>query len=222
MERFTNVVGTPSTPKFVEAVIRGELLTTGGEIVPCLNVFHFKHHSGPTTTDPLNFLSSFTGGIQAELLAATVARYTLSQTEARFMDSPAEPVGIQVVEANGDIETDPYASDAAVYMLLRTGYRGRSFKGAKHFGGLAEEDTVADQLDASGIVNWGAVGAVIEDWGVTGLDDGDGNVYKLVVLQPTNSDLQADPSIFTGAVVVDVLLNKTIGTMGRRRQKTIR
>lgn len=222
MSVFRDVVGVPANPNFFRWTLKGELLTTGGQVKKCLNVFDFKRFSGSAAPDRSAIDGSLWTIIQGHLTAATVARYTVPRRSVRFLDDPTDAeVEYTSTPLTGSQEGDGYASDSAVYMLLKTGARGRSFKGSKHFGGLCEDDTINDQLDASGIALWTDVLNDLKTYGITGVAIG-ANVWKMVVVSTLLSDLEAYPAVITGADISNVLLNLTIGTMGHRRQKTVR
>lgn len=223
MSVFRDVVGVPANPNFARVVMRGQLATTGGEVKKCYNVFDFRRVVGSVAPVKANIDTIFWTTIAGVLAPATVSRYTVPDRTWRFLDDPsdAEVAFNSAPLAGEQDEGDGYASDSAVYYLFKTGARGRSFKGSKHFGGLCEDDTVNDQLNASGITLWGAVKTNLTTMAVTGLVEGS-NTWRLVVVSTLLSDLEAYPAIITGADVTEVQMNLTIGTMGHRRQKTIR
>lgn len=219
--RFVNDVGTPSNPKYVEVVQRGSVLTTGGEVKPSLNVYHFRRKSTGATFDPTNVVAAIATAIEGTVVNAMNVRYTLTQWECRGMDDPSLATAIQPSGAVGQVTTDSYDSCSAVYFLIRTGYRGRSYKGSKHYTPLSEEDTVNDQLAGTGLTNWTAVKTMLAGL-ITGVTDTDTNVWYPIILSRELSSLDSNPAIFTGADWNEVLLNKTVGTMRRRKQKTVR
>lgn len=215
-------VGVPSNPNFFEWILKGNLLTTGGENKACLNVFHFRRFSGSAVPNAGAIEAAIWSSLATPLTAATVSRYTVPLRTLRMMDDPASAaIDYTANPLTGGLEEEGYASDSAVYMQLVTGARGRNFLGSKHFGGLSEDDAEDDQLDASGVTHWDAVRDVLAGWGTAGATV-DGNNWRLVVLSPSLSDLVSYPSVFTSADIASVALNLTIGTMGGRRQRTVR
>jgi len=217
-----DVVGTPSTPLFAEWILQGNLATTGGQDKKCLNVFHFHRATGSGTPNEADLDTALWTILKPHLEAATVLRYTVPRRTLRLMDDPSRAaVELTATPLTGTLEDDGYASDSAVYMQLLTGARGRNFLGSKHFGGFSEEDTENDQLDASGITNWGAVKTDLVTFATTGVTSSSG-LWNMIVLSQSLSDLEAFPSVFTYADITGVALNLTLGTMGGRRQRTVR
>lgn len=218
MSKFTNLVGDVDAPFFVEWSILGAL-TMAGDTGPkkCYNVFDFRRLDNGNPFSPANIHAALWAAIDGPLLAATVDAYAPIKTATRALDDPSALEVETATVGNGTLEEDPYASDDAVYMQLRSGFRGRSLNGSKHFGGMSEESIDAGYLNAGGVTLWDAVRDVLTTWSTAGQADADGNTWFLCIVSRLNSNLESAPCIFTGADVATVGLNKRIGTMGRRR-----
>lgn len=218
MPKYTNEVGDIVNPKYARVIMKGNIATVAPEAtVKCYNVFDFRRDNNSPPFDPENLKAAFASALQTPVLSASNEDYILGSYETRQLDDPTSPLLVSAVGVNGSSDEDLYASDTAVYMQLKTGYRGRSFMGSKHFGALSEDQVTEGYLNAGGRTAWDAVRDIIQAMGTTGITDDDGNVWRLVVLSQLNSDLEASPAIFTAAQVETVLLNDRIGTMGRRR-----
>jgi hypothetical protein len=222
MALFRNLVGIPANPLMVEVISRGTLTTSNGTVKPILNVYHFRKTAGSSPTNSTNVVAAVAAALVGPFTNTLNARYTLTQWECRPLDDPASATAIQPDGTQGQITTsDSYDSCSCVSMLIRTGFRGRSFKGAKRFGPLSEGDTTNDQLVGTGLTNWTALRDALRSI-MTGIVDSDSNTWTPVVLSTTLSTLDSLPAVFTGADWADVLLNKTIGTMRHRKEKTAR
>jgi len=217
MAKFVNQVGDVSAPYFIEIVTRGTFTPTTSPAKNIVAVFNFRRLTNSPLFDPTDIAAVFRAAWNATYLAIANSLYALTQTECRGMDDPTAATAIDLTGGNGGVEADSYAGDDAVYFQLKTGYRGRSFFGSKHLNGANESDAVNGYLAGGGITAWTTVKTLLELWTTTGLVDGAGNAWKLIVLSRALSDLEASPSIFTGADVSEVLLNTRLGTMGRRR-----
>lgn len=222
---FRDFLGDVDNPYFIEVILRGTLLDNQERAIPCLNVFHFRRLVNTENFSPVNICSAFETAFKTSLLAATNVRYTMDQIECRGMDDPAAATAINPVGEAGTIgnAASAYTAANAVYILLRTGFRGKSFKGSKHFGGLDEAHVTQDELNATGEGLWANVMDVLTGWVSPGLSDADGNAWKLCIISPTLSSLGPTdiPAIFTGADVATAVLNLTVGTMRHRKEKTI-
>jgi len=217
MAKFVNQVGDVAAPYFIEIVTRGTFTPTASPAKNIVSVWNFRRLTNSLLFDPTDIAAVFVTDWNASYLAIANSLYAQEQIECRGMDDPTAAVAVDVAPGNGGEESDAYAGDDAVYFQLRTGYRGRSFFGSKHLCGASESDVVNGYLSGGGVTAWTTVKTQLETWTTTGLVDSAGNAWKLIVLSRVLSDLEANPSIFTGADVTEVLLNKRIGTMGRRR-----
>ena len=199
--------------------ILGTLATGGSSVTPAQNLFTYRRlaTTAPFTKTAVNTI--FQTNVITPLLAATNVRYTPTNLSIRVLDDFNDAEAIFAVAGNGAIATDSYASNAAVYMLYRTALRGRSFRGSKHFAGLSEVDTTADILTGAGLVRWQALQTAC--LGV--LVDANGNTWVPTVLSRKLSQLNALPlATVVANDVIDVLLDLNVGTMRKRRSKTIR
>jgi len=222
---FRNFLGDIANPFFAEVIIRGNATATGGTVKPILNVFHFRRLTNSSPADFVTFLSNFTTLFQGPLLACLNERYNMEQTECRPMDDPAAATVVQPISEPGALGNAASAYDllSAVVYQMKTGFRGRSFKGSKHFSGLDESQVTGDELTAAAVTaTWDALTAAFTA-AIAGISDGAGNTFYPIILSPTLSSLGPTdiPGVFTGADVSSVLLNLTVGSMRRRKEKTV-
>jgi len=225
MSLFRNFVGDVTNPFFVEFIIRGSALATGGQTKPLLNVFHFRRLTNSSPLSLTGLMTTLNSTWQDPLLACLNARYTLDQLELRPMDDPAAATLVEPVGASGNLGNAASAYDllSAVVYQLKTGARGRNFKGSKHFSALDESQVTGDELTAAAVTaTWDALTAAFAAC-IAGQSDGAGNTFFPIVLSQELSSLGPTdiPGIFTGADVSSVILNLTIGTMRRRKEKTV-
>jgi len=190
------------------------------------NVFHFRRTASvPGIPDKTAMIGaamtigdvSCIGGYYDQNLPADSS---ISLTgEIRFPLDPTDPI---VVTTAGPLTRgrsgDTLPGFSAATVQLKTGLRGKSFRGSKHFGPVAEIDTDRDELTAtaSNGTNWGNMGKLL-----AGLNDGGGNSYGPVVLSRKNSVLIGSVAD-TVAVVADITegqINLKLGTMTRRKEK---
>lgn len=217
MSQFTNQLGNIASPFFIEIVIRGTITRDVGDIVNAVTVLNFRRLTNSPVFDPTDIAAVFLTSWEATYKAIVAAEYKFNQYECRQMDDPTAATAINPTATVGTGVGDLYAPDTAVYMQLKTGFRGRSYFGSKHFGGAQESQIDKGLLTTGGRTAWDTVRTKLLSYTTTGLVDTAGNSWKLIVLSRVLSNLTASPAVFTGADVASILTNRRIGTMGRRR-----
>lgn len=217
MAMFTNVTGTPTAPQFIEVVVRANMQPAVGGQVSAVSVFNFRRLSTSPLFDPVDIADVFRADWVATFLPIVSNEYHVEQYEVRQMDDPTAATAIDLTTGVGAATADPYQTDNAVYMQLKSGYRGRNFFGTKHFSGIIETNVDAGYINTAGRSAWDTVRSLLRGYTTTGLVDTAGNPWKLVVISRMLSNLVSNPSIFTGADITTVEYNTRVGTMGRRR-----
>lgn len=213
---FTLEPGTPTDPQFIEFLYRGHSVESDGSTQQIINQLHFvKTFSLGVPTNLISVYNLVTGVLDAPLSAALSVTYVADNVTLRAMDSPlnlAVPMLNQVV---GAVTGDRLPSFNSVVTRKYTNARGRSFRGSNHWAPIAESQTLLDNLTAGGQTLWDAVATALATF--VGLVDGDGNAWSLFVLSRLKSDLLANPSLFTGATILNSTANALLGTMKRRK-----
>lgn len=217
MSQFVNFVGNTANPYFIEIVQRCHVGRGPTEQIPAIMVFNFRRLTNSGLFDPADIAGAFIGGWNGPFFAAVCDRMALEQTECRQMDDPTAATAVDPTPGNGELEQDLYAPDTAIYMQLKTGFRGRSYFGSKHFAGATETQITEGLINTGGALLWNAVRTQLLSYTTTGLVDGAGNAWKLCVVSRVLSNLTSSPAVFTGADVTSIILNGRVGTMGRRR-----
>jgi len=211
------VIGDPAAPVVAECSARGSILPGTLDSRPCVSVWHFARTSTSNPVDPANVAAAFKTWYDANVLIAQATQFTLEECSARLLDDPTSLEAVTAASGAGSLDDDLYAADTAVYFQLVTGLRGRTFMGSKHIGAATEGDITNGLLSGGGITRYQAVQTAIGLLATTGITDSDGNVWKLIVLSKSLSTLDTIPPTLKYTPVLSVLLNKRIGTMGRRR-----
>lgn len=189
--------------------------SSGGSKNFCF-VFHYRLQSGTPQT-PASIITAFDAHPGADIAALLSNDWSGTTYDCRYM-SPATNQYYSVASTQvGGKTGDRLPMDMAVAMLLRSDERGRNYRGGKHFGPIIEADTLKDELTAGALTAWKAVATLLEN-NLTVLTSS----YKPVVLSQTLSQTRIDPVVTAGADIQNVLVNKNLGTMRRRREKTVR
>lgn len=202
-----------------QIVVHGTALTGGSTVTPSINVYNYVRTTSvnPFTKVALNTI--FQATVITPLLAAMNIRYTPGFLDIRVLDDFNDAATVFPVAGAGAIATDSLPSDDAVYFLFRSALRGRSYRGSKHFGPASEVDTTNDLLTGAGLARWNTVKAAL----LSALVDANGNTWIPTVLSRKLSRLNQLPIAFVSAQpITDSLLDLNVGTMRKRRSKTVR
>jgi hypothetical protein len=201
-----------------EIIVFGTNDAAGSNATPCQNVFHYRRNSIVNPISKPNLNTVFQANVLTPILAASNARYKPNNVTIRMINDPLDAPQAFAAGGAGAIGTDSEPSDDAVYMLLRTAVRGRSFFGSKHFGGTSEVDTTGDILTGAGLARWVVVKTAIGN----NLVDASPNTWTPFVFSRFLSTMGIFALNVVGADVTAVLLDLNIGTMRRRRSRTVR
>ena len=219
MGAIRNVSGIPATPIFAEVILQAAVPLANGGTRPFLNVFHFRQISVVPALGVLADLkTSVNGALEAALEDALSIQYQNGKFKARWMDDPTFAYDTPNKDIDGTVTGDRATAFNAVTIQMRSDARGRNFRGSKHFGPIAESQTTLDDLNAGAITKWQAVADAIASM-VGTVSGGNATSWTPIILSPTLSDLEASPCVFTFADLTDCVLNNTVGTMRRRRER---
>lgn len=215
---FANVTGTPSDPLFAEIVYRGHTVESNGSLKKSFNVFHMRRRASTPGADPIDVYNGFVTAFNTPLIAAISDKYIGDNVSVRLMDNPMTTPYIAANAITGAVTGDRMPSgNGAVTIQLKTNGRGRNFRGSKHFSPIAESQTTLDNLNGGAQTLWDAVASALAV--MSPLIMPSGVEWDLIVLSQELSDFVINPSVFTGAYVIDCIANAQVGTMKRRRQK---
>lgn len=204
-----------------EVIMHGLITSGGAGSINTQFVFHYKRGSTAPALTKAALDTIFQSGVAVSICAALNARWTQTINTIRWLDDPLD-VAVPFTHAVvGSIAGDSLSSHLAGYILMRTGLRGRSYRGSKHFGPFSESDvtTPNDDIFNAGclarlVTIQGNVGATLTD---TNFNAWDPVVYSRKLSLPT---LQPIASIVSN-VVQTVLVNKRVGNMRRRQAKSL-
>lgn len=214
----------PSTPapiivgKVMECIVKGTMTAGGSNSTPCGNVFYYRLSNQVLAPTKAAFSTIFQATVLVPLLAAANIAYAPNSLLLRFLDD-ATDVPLSVAAAGvGAIGTDSEPSNDAVVCYMRSAFRGKVFRGFKHFGATNEVDTLRDVLVGAGLVRWQAVRDSLK----IALVDALGNTWTHIVFSRFMSQVIVNPTVVRGSDITISLLDLTIGTMRRRKAKTVR
>lgn len=201
----------------VQAVVLGNVSQTGVNTKNVEFVFHFRRLA---TTFPLSkaaFEVAFQSNIAATVIANLNAAYTQTANQVRCLNDATDANYSNARSVVGGITGDQQQNFDTLVLQYKTGYRGKSGRGSKHFAPLTATDTLGNTLVAGTVTAWQTVAGTL----AAQFTDGVGNVWRPVILSRKLSQLKTNPTVVFTNDVTNILLNKTTGTMKKRKVKTI-
>jgi len=203
-----------------EIVMRGLIAAGGSNAIKTAFVFHYRRLA--TSVDPsktaLN--AAFVAGPVAAIAAALSSDWAASLHDIRWVNDATDQYASIAATEVGAITGDRLSSHASAYLLFRTGLRGRSYRGSKHLGPMSESDVTSADED---LFNTGALTrlAAINTALAATLTDSTGNQWKLTLLSRKLSQLKTHPTTVITNDVTQLLVNKRVGTMLRRKVASV-
>jgi hypothetical protein len=181
------------------------------------NVFHYRRTtiSGVPTKTALDTV--FQASVAIPLAAMLNARFTQQYNVLRWMNDATDAPTSFTHALVGAIAGDSMTTIDAAYFLLRTGLRGRSYRGSKHFGPMSESDTTAgtdDVFNAGALARMATLAAAI----AAPLVDALGFTWNPCILSRIPpAQYRRNPTNVITNDVAQVAVNKRIGSMRHRR-----
>lgn len=199
---------------------RGVLLADGSDQKNIANVFHYRRLS--VSADPFKgpLATAFNTAVLQVYLNACNVDVAQAKICVRWIDDAEDSESEFIPGANtaGQVAGERLPSKSAVRMLFRTSLRGRHWRGAKSFCGVTEADTTGEILTGAPLALW----ILLRNACAAQLTDATTNVWAPCVYSKILSIEETNPTTIRTADLSEVLLNKTIGSMNRRRVQTVR
>jgi len=204
--------------QYLEIVSYGYATAIGGSTKNIVNVYNFMRLSDPATPNKTHIESQFQTDIMTPVLAALSVSYTQMFNTVRFFDDALDAPASFTEAGVGAITGDRLPDFSAVTIQMKTGLRGKSYRGSKHYGPIAESDTLGDTLVAGAVTRFTNVYNAV----VAGFTDSDGNTwYPVIKSSKPPAQYKINPCVVVANIVSSARLNKSLGTMRRRKIKTV-
>ncbi len=200
-----------------EIVSVGSISAGGSNVIPVENVYHFKRTNTTPTPDKTVLEAAFQTSIMIPVTNALNAAYTQVSNKVRWLDDATDPYYVNPRAVAGQVAGARQQGYDAVAQIFKTAYRGKSGQGRKHYSPLSQADIAGDVLVAGAVTLWNDVLTAI----LAGFTDANGNVWQPVVVSRKLSQLQTNPTNVIANLVTSGVLDKTTGTMRRRKAKTV-
>jgi len=200
-----------------QILVKANLAAAGGQAKNVQTTFTYRRQATTVAPTKAALVTAFAAGPYAAMLAAFNVGYENGSAWVRWLEDADNPTTTISLAGVGAIATDRAPSYNAVYMLLRTGVRGRKYRSSRHFPAVNEIDTTGDVLTGAGLVRWQAVQTAL----LANLTDATGNVWVPCVVSASLSQLRTNPTTVVRNDVTEVILDLTLGTMRKRKVRTV-
>lgn len=204
----------------VEAVLNGAIAAGGSGNVLTANVFHFRRTSTVAVLSKAAFDTAFQAAIAVPLAACLNARWGQTRNDVRIIDDANDAYVPFAHVVAGAIAGESMESYATAFILLKTGLRGKNYRGSKKIGPFSESDTTTPNFD---VFNAGAIGrlnTLITALG-TPFVDANGNTWNLQVFSTSLSQVRINPTNVVANDVTTIALNTRVSTLIKRKRKSV-
>lgn len=206
----------PTLTNVVEIVMQTTLTETGGS-KNCWNVYHYRLASGSLDSRAA-IATAWLSAVQSVIIGQLSADVQDVAALCRLVDDATESYSTVAAGVPGSIALPRLPGDLAIVLPFRCVTRGKSFRGRKHYRGIPTASVTKDELNAGAVTAWAAVVTALQ----ATVTSANGSTYVPVVMSRTLSQIKTNPTTIIGSDVNAVLLNKTIGTFRRSKEKTAR
>lgn len=198
----------------LEVIMKGSAAAAGSNAKNVYNVFHFRRTTVINPFSKAQLEAAFQTNIALIILAALNVRYTQTSTSVRIMNDPLDQAVDFTRVIVASIAGDSMPMHNCAFLKVQTGIKGKSFRGRKFLGPISETDstTTSDVLNAGAITRFGTVVSALK----TPFIDAGPNTYVFSHFSRKEDELTVKP-VCAAYDVTNVVLNKRIGRIGRRR-----
>lgn len=202
--------------QYLRIVTVGTALSTGeSRTKKIYNVWDFIRQSSGGAPSKTAAATAFNTSIFTPLAACLSVSYVKLQSTVRWLDDPKDPFVNATGPVNGGVLGDSLPSVNNATLQLQSGVRGRSYRGSKHFGPIAEAHTTLDYLNSTALALW----ATFQTAYLAGMTGSDGFVYKPVIVSATLSKLTSTIATVVAVPVTGTIINAQLGIMRKRSQE---
>jgi hypothetical protein len=200
-----------------EITLQGTSASGGGGAKNLFNVFHYRRLGVAVDPNKANIAAAFVSDIMPDILLALNARASFTGIGVRFLEDAMDIKQVATVSLVGAVAGDSMPNYVCGTVQLKTALRGRSYMGSKHLGPISEADGGDDVFTGAGLTRFQAVRSVL----TIPFVDSDGNTWVPCVVSRKLSQLATNPTTVVRNDVVTAILNKTFGTLRRRKVRTV-
>ena len=178
------------------------------------NVFNYFRTGASASPSKSAAITAFTTSTLASLLLCLSENTLYDEIWARFIDDYLDPYLKVTSSAVGAVAGDSLPSVNCVTVQLKSPLRGSGSRGSKHFGLIAESDTLNDKLSAAALVKWETFATAYR----AGFTSSDSFTYVPFIAQARPQGVPFEYQDVTGNPVSATRINPVLGTMMHRKQ----
>lgn len=202
---------------YLRIQVRGTALATGeARIKKVYNVYDYLRSASGTPPTMATILAAFKSAVLTPLGNCLSVSYVKAYCDLRWLDDPTNPYTIIADGVNGQVAGDSLPSVNNVSMQLKTGLRGRIYRGAKRYGPIAESHTTLDYLNSTAIALWATFQTAYLTPFVAG-----GYNFSPVVVSQKSSTFNPTTAIVVATPVTTTIVNAYLGIMRKRAQERV-
>lgn len=204
----------------IECSFNGIVSGAGSNSRAMKAVMAFRRTNTVNPLNKANIDAAFQAAICVPMAAALNARFLQVNNSVRFLNDALDAPIFFSHALPGLVAGDSMATTLSAYIIMRTGLRGKSFRGSKKLFPLSEADTTAlgdDIMNAAAIARFAAVANAL----LVGFTDANLNVWVPCVVSRLLSVLRTNPTAVVANDIIQTQLNKRIGSMRHRKVKSV-
>lgn len=197
--------------------VRGTALSTAElRTKSVYNLYDFRRSASSATPTKTQVLAAFKSAILTPLAACLSVSYVKAFVDLRYLDDPLDPYQTFADGVTGTTTADSLPSVNNATMQMKTGVRYMN-RGSKHFGPIAESDTLLDYLTAAAIVKW----ATFQTAFLAGFTDATGVLWLPVIVSEKYSLFTFSTASIVQNAVTSTIVNPYLGIMRKRSQERV-
>jgi len=200
-----------------EIVMRGLIAAGGSNAVRTNFVFHYRRLAVSVDPSKTALNTIFQTAVADVVAAALNVDWAASLHDIRWVNDATDAYASIAAAEVGAITGDRLQTFCSAYHLLRTGLRGRSFRGSKHWGPMSESDIGDDVFNAGALTRLGNIATALAGT----LTDSTGNQWKLTLLSKKLSQLATNPTTVVTNDVTQIITRESVGTMRGRKVESV-
>jgi len=204
-----------------EVQLNGTVSAAGGQVRHTLAIFRYRRGNGSPPVSKVNIAAAVAAKLKGPWLALLNEDYTLDSVGVRIMEDPSDDWYLATgagFTGPGLIAGDRLPPQDVAFLLLKTGFRGKHYRGAKFISPMSESDTTdatADLWNAACLARLNTLAAAIDD----SVIDADTNTWSPIVCQHSLIDDSVIPWIIPFAVITNVKVKQSISHLKTRANK---
>ena len=179
-----------------------------------INVYNFRRTVLGGAPSKSNAATAFKTAVLTPLQACLSVSYITDYLDVRWLDDALDPFLESALALSGTVTGDSLPSLNNVTLHQDSGFRGKSNRGLKHYGPIAESHTTLDHLTSAALTLWGTFITAY----LAGFTSSDPYTYVPFIVSQKNSAFTALPPIIVGVDVTAMSVNTVLGQMKRRKE----